>query len=98
MTRRRLLLLAALAMVTAFAACDLNPQPLPPLDPDNQASANKDAGTGFGDRAEAGLPSDGEEEPSADSGVGGFDAGPDDGGSTDTGDADAGEAGGDDAG
>ncbi len=95
MRTRRLQLLAALAVLLAFVACTLNPQPLPPLDPENAASA--DAGS-FGTTRDSGTRTD-DEEPSAVSDAG---ASPPDGGAGDAGDAgdDAGDGGdaGDDAG
>ena len=49
MRTRRLLLLVSLGTVTAFAACTLNPQPLPPLDPNANATAEDvDGGSSFG--------------------------------------------------
>src|SRR4051794_5509127 len=59
---RRLRLLAALATLIAFGACTLNPQPLPPLDPDNRATAadggsfgHVDGGVGEKDSPDAGV-------------------------------------------
>lgn len=45
MTRRRLAGVIALGVVLAFTACDLNPQPLPPLDPENALGPSADAGS-----------------------------------------------------
>lgn len=55
MTRRRLTLLGGLTVIVVFAACDLNPQPLPPVD--TQATAD---GGAFGSKADA---SRGDEPP-----------------------------------
>lgn len=53
--RRRLFLAAALLAVLAFAACTLNPQPLPPGDDDRANAAEADdAGSGFGGGADSG--------------------------------------------
>ena len=85
-------LLAALATVAAFAACTLNPQPLPPRDDFNGESTSADggvrsrqrrvrqlaAGSGSGTDAASGT-------PDADAEGGADDAG--DGGSGDAGDA-----------
>jgi hypothetical protein len=89
---RRLGLVAALGAVTAFVACDLNPQPLPPFVPENSATGSSDAGSGFGRKDGS---SNGDPAPSQDGGTfpetdDGGDAGPDDAGDAgDAGDADA---------
>ena len=86
---RRLALLAALTVVATFAACTLNPQPLPPLDPpeDNQAEAptGNFGGADGGSRGDDAPWSDAGEVPldsgaadsDADSGGGVVDAGDD---------------------
>jgi hypothetical protein len=97
MRRRPRALLIALAFAigaacAALAACNLNPQPLPPLD--DQASEGSDGGLGFGDRGSDAAPSsasDGDAGGSDVNGDGGSDASPvppGDGGP----DADAGDA------
>ena len=63
MRARRLHLLAAVAVVTTFAACTLNPQPLPPVDPEATP------GGGFGPTTDASA-------VSADGGARGEDEGP----------------------
>jgi hypothetical protein len=89
---RRLGLLGALAVTLIFAACDLNPQPLPPLDPENQATSGTDAGGGFGGRTvDAGGNSD--ESPDADLADAGAPPPTPDGGVDDAGDAGEGDAG-----
>ncbi len=70
---RRLPLLAALATVSAFAACTLNPQPLPPLDPPESENAAPGGGFGPADGGTrhddpAPMPSDAGTDPDADSG------------------------------
>jgi hypothetical protein len=81
--------LAVLAAAAAFAACTLNPQPLPPGDGDNEATfsdagrSNVDAG-GFTTGPENPAPTLADAGVGAADGEGGADAG-DDGGS----DADA---------
>jgi len=64
---RRVALVAALASVAAFAACTLNPQPLPPRDDFSGESTGADAGQ----RADAsGFGSVPEVPPAADAGTG----------------------------
>jgi hypothetical protein len=55
MRLRRVHLLASLAAVTAFAACTLNPQPLPPRDPTEDP---ENGATTFGDGGAFGSNSD----------------------------------------
>jgi len=94
MRLRHVGLLAALGTVAAFAACTLNPQPLPPRDDLNGESTSNDAGArsdagGFGAGPEnPGTADAGTATPSADS-DGGSEAGDDggDGGADDGGDA-----------
>jgi len=91
---RRLALLGALTVVATFAACTLNPQPLPPLAPpeDNQAEAPA------GDFGAADAGTRGDDAPSSDAGEVPLDSGRPDsdadsgGGVVDAGD-DAGDAG-----
>jgi len=93
MQPRKLALLAALATAGAFAACTLNPQPLPPSD--NEAS-------NFGDDASVarsdGGSFDPETPPNADAGTvptdgDGGDGGGDGGGDAGDGGGDAGDGG-----
>jgi hypothetical protein len=89
---RALAVLAVLAILAAFAACTLNPQPLPPRDEfsggtDSDASAKADAGA-FGNGPQTPGTSDaGTGTPSADSDGG--DGGGDDGGDGGDGGSDA---------
>ena len=90
-TVRRVALVGALAVIGVLAACDLNPQPLPPLDPEVTSGEGGTFGGGNPD-ARASVPA-----PSMDAGSGSDNA--DDSGlgdaSSDGGDAgsDSGDAG-----
>ncbi|MBN9165620.1 MAG: hypothetical protein BGO98_19455 [Myxococcales bacterium 68-20] len=94
MRTRRLQLLASLAVVLAFVACTLNPQPLPPLDPENTATNSDGGSLGSTLDGGSGAPSSDASMPPADSDAGG-DAGGDGGDASDAGDAgdDAGDGG-----
>jgi len=92
MRLRHVGVLAALATVAAFAACTLNPQPLPPRDDFNGESTSADAAAvrsdsgAFGSSPEVPGPEDaGGGTPSADADGASDDAG--DGGSDEAGDA-----------
>jgi hypothetical protein len=91
MRLRHVGLLAALATVAAFAACTLNPQPLPPRDDFNGESTSADGGVrsdsgAFGSSPQVPGPEDAASgTPNADAEGGSDDAG--DGGSGDAGDA-----------
>ncbi|MBX3197331.1 MAG: hypothetical protein KF894_04165 [Labilithrix sp.] len=91
--RRRLYLVGACVVALAFAACTLNPQPLPPID--NEAD-DSDAGGSFSPVADGGARGDDDEGPAQDAaappGEGdGGDAGDADAGDADAGDTDAGD-------
>ncbi|MBX3215673.1 MAG: hypothetical protein KF850_26785 [Labilithrix sp.] len=88
-THRRLYLVTACTVVLGFAACTLNPQPLPPID--NDAEDN-DAGS-FSPVADAGARGDDDDGTAQDAA-----APPGEGDGGDAGDTDAGDAGDGDAG
>jgi hypothetical protein len=92
MQLRKLALLASLATAGAFAACTLNPQPLPPSDLDNQATFG-DAST----RSDGSFTGDPETPPAEDAGAipANVEGGVDGGGDGDGGDAGDGGDGGD---
>jgi hypothetical protein len=84
--------LALLVAAAAFAACDLNPQPLPPGDDKPENAAAPPPGD-FGPGGSSGSKQDGPGDPGSDAGVNGDAAPPapedagSDGGETDGGDA-----------
>ena len=83
MRLRRSFVLASLAAAAAFAACTLNPQPLPPSDGEATNARSPDGSTAdAGSFQEPETPPDG-----ADAGVGAVDGDAGDGGDADASDA-----------
>lgn len=96
MPRLRIVALASLLVLASAEACDLNPQPLPPID--NQGTDDPTDGPSAPPMttADAGTSNGSKDSGPAAENDGGNDA--PDGGDADAGDADAGDADADDAG
>jgi hypothetical protein len=94
MRARRIALGAVLGAAAAFTACDLNPQPLPPLDPEAAFSPGQDAGAHANDASTPPKNGGNDAGASDDRSDGGAeDGGAEDGGPTEDGGEDAGDAG-----